>query len=439
MGGSGNLPSRTFALPPLVFPAAMVIAVALLTPTSSLYPDQGDIGLYLEKAAAFATGQLPYRDVAFEYPPGAVVPILLPYLAWPFGRIGLDQYKLLFAGWEAFLMLVLGVTLARVVRAGGGPEPAASRGNDLRNTGVRLAVLAVGAALAITWRFDLYPSVLVIVALWAAIERRAGAAGVAIGLGILTKLYPLAVVPALALPFLMRFDFGRLLRYGGSIAATVVLGLLPFVALAGSDTFAFVRYQADRGLQIESIGGGLALLVGLLSGSPPRQSYGFSSVNVEGPFAERWLALLPAATLIGFGLIAWLGWRHLRAVRGVGIPDRDGIEPRTVVAFTTVSVLMLLVTSKVYSIQYVVWLVPLFALLPWRKFALAAAIVWLTMPIHPMLYKELVHGTILGAEVLNLRNALVVALLGWMLWSLARTRDVARPAGLEPTTFRSAT
>ena len=441
-GGSSSASPARLALPLLLFPALVVLAVAVLTPTSAMFPDQGDVNLYLTKASAFASGQLPYRDVPFEYPPAAVIPMLVPYLAWPFGPIGLGEYKLLFAGWEAVLMVVLGVVLARIVRLGGGPAAGSESGvaRDVRDTGIRLGILTLGAALAITWRFDLYPAVLVTVALWAALERRAAVAGVALGLGILAKLYPLAVVPALALPLLVPFDFGRVVRYGASVAATIVVGLLPFIALAGGDTFAFLRYQSERGLQIESIGGGLALLIGVLQGSPPEQSYGFSSVNVEGAFAERWLALLPIATVIGFGLVAWLGWRRVRAewAGGAG-SDPGGIDPRTVVAFATASVLMLLVTSKVYSIQYVVWLVPLFALLPWRKFALGALIAWLTMPIHPILYNHLIQGTLLGAEVLNLRNALVVAMLGWLLWDLARGREVARPAGLEPTTFRSAT
>ena len=36
-------------------------------------------------------------------------------------------------------------------------------------------------------------------------------------------------------------------------------------------------------------------------------------VNVEGGFAEAWLGLLPIATLAGFLLLAWLGWRRMRS------------------------------------------------------------------------------------------------------------------------------
>jgi hypothetical protein len=402
----------------------------VLTPTGSLFPDQGDVSLYLKKASAFMAGAFPYRDEAFEYPPAAIIPMLVPYLAWPFGPIDLGLYKVLFATWEAILLLLLGIVVGRIVQVGGAAI-ASRTGRPTLDTGIRLVIVAAAAILPITWRFDLYPALLVMVGVWAALERRAAAAGVAIGIAILAKLYPLALVPALALPFLVPFDLGRLVRYGAAIAATVVLGLLPFVAIAGSETFAFLRYQNERGLQIESIGGGLAILQGWLSGAPPELSFGFSAVNVEGEFARAWLGLLPALQVAGFGLIAWLGWRWIRAARAAG----SEVPPRVVVEFAFASVLMLLVTSKVYSIQYVVWIVPFAALLGWRVFAFAAVAAWLTMPIHPILYPDLVKQTPVAIEVLNLRNALVVLLLGWVLLRLQSPGAVQPKA--EPSTVAS--
>ena len=418
----------------LLLPVAVIAIAALLTPGSELHSNQGDVGLYLGKARALASGQVPYRDFSFEYPPFALVPMVVPYLAWPFGTVNLDAYHWLFAAWEMSLMLALGVVLARIVRLGGGPErDGAAIAGVPRSMAVRLTIVAIGTALALAWRYDLYPALLVTVALWAALEGRAGAAGLAIGLGILAKLYPLAVVPALAVPWLFPLDFARVIRYGAIVALTVVFGLLPFVALAGNDAFGFLSYHSLRGLQVESIGGGLALLGGLVGGHLADVSFGFSAVQVDGPFARTWLALLPPVTAIGFGLLGLLGWRRIRADRAVA-----GVVPAaTVVALAGASVLMLLATSKVFSIQYVVWIVPFAALLRGRQFWLAVAIIALTMPIHPMLYGELVRQQELPILILNVRNGLLLALLARILWDLAK--GVARPAGLEPTTFRSAT
>lgn len=412
--GGGRLARLLVLLPP-----AVVLLVGAITPTAALHPDQNDVGLYLDKARQLVAGLVPYRDYPLEYPPGALIPMVAPYLAALSRSVDLAAYKVLFAGWEALLLLALGLVVERIGDRIGG-----------RATALRLLVLTVGAALAITWRYDLFPALLATIAVWAALERRLAVVGVALGIGVLAKLYPAVLLPALALPWLRPLDLRGLLRLGAIFGLTVVLGLLPFVALAGDDAYAFVDYQIGRGLQIESIGGGLLLLVGSLSGKPTDLSFGFGAVQVEGALAKDVLAVLPVLTVVGFASIAWLGWRRLR---DEGQPeamlddDNDtgrGVRATTVVSIAFASLLVLLVTSKVYSIQYVVWLLPFLALLRGWPFWLGVAIAALTMPIHPILYSDLVRQEALPILVLNLRNTLVVALTLWTLWSLRQRARV---------------
>ena len=80
--GSERTPAQPLPLLALLLPPLLVLAVGVLTPTGSLFPDQGDVSLYLKKASAFMAGAFPYRDEAFEYPPAAIIPMLVPYLAW---------------------------------------------------------------------------------------------------------------------------------------------------------------------------------------------------------------------------------------------------------------------------------------------------------------------------------------------------------------------
>ena len=410
----------------LIAPALIVLAIGLVTPTKALFPDQGDVNLYLEKAHTFASGGVPYRDFPFEYPPLAILPMVVPYLlAAPFGQVTLDLYKVLFAGSEAILLGLLGLVLGRIVRGGGSAIPGASE----RELAGRLLLLTMGAALALTWRYDLFPALLLIAGLAAALDGRPAAAGLAVALGTLAKLFPVAALPALISRWLAPVDPRPVARSLGTFALVTVLVLGPFLLLAGRDALAFVGYQTARGLEIESIGGGLAVLAGLVSGQPPELSFGFSAVNVEGSLAGSILRMLPVATAAAFGLLAVVGWRRIRTdVAAVG-----RVRPVTVSTLTAASVLVLLVTSKVYSIQYVVWLVPLVALLPRPQFWLAAVCVGLTMPIHPILFAALVRQEALPILVLVVRNAMVVGLTAWVV------ADLARPAGLEPTTFRSAT
>jgi hypothetical protein len=425
MPGDDSLVTRLI----LLAPAWMVLVVAALTPTAALRPDQGDVILYFEKAHALASGLVPYRDFDFIYPPGALLAMIVPFLAGGLlGSIDLGAYKVLFAGWEALLLVVLGLVLARLaertaldgagVRADADvddPGPASSR--RVRDVLLRLAFLSIGAVLTLAWRYDLFPATLVMIGVWAAIERRPTIAGIVLAVGVLAKLYPVAVVPAVAMPWLLPVDLRRLARLSGAFALTIVVGLGPFVALAGKSATRFFEYQVGHGIQIESVGGGLAVLVGLLTGQPQGLSFANSRVQVEGPFAEAWLAAVPFLTIAGFGLLAVVGWRRIRAE---AIGGGRGVSAQALVTAAAASVLMVLVTSKVYSIQYVVWLLPFMALLRGRRFLLAAAVVALTIPIHPLLYSQLVDQQALPIVLLNVRNALLVGLAIWTLRELAQ-------------------
>ena len=55
----------------------------------------------------------------------------------------------------------------------------------------------MGAALAITWRYDVFPALLLMAGLAAAIDGRPAAVGLAAAVGAPAKLFPAAALPAL--------------------------------------------------------------------------------------------------------------------------------------------------------------------------------------------------------------------------------------------------
>jgi len=293
-------------LPWLVIPAAVILVAAALTPAIELTRNQGDVGLYLGNARAILDGGVPYRDVALEYPPLAIVPMVVPYLAGlPSGGVTLDRYAWLFASWEAVLVVLLGIALVGIARRGG----VAGSGDPGWSVAWRLPILAAGAALAIAWRFDLFAALLLTGAVWATLANRPTAAGVFLGLGVLTKLFPIIAMPALAVAWLAPRDDRRLVRFGLATVLTIALGELPFLALAGPDALSFLGYQAQRGLEIESVGAGIVLLDGLVRGVPVETHSPFKAVEVFGPLADSWLRLLPVMTVAGFGALGVAGWR----------------------------------------------------------------------------------------------------------------------------------
>lgn len=438
--GAADAPRPRPSIAILVVLYALMFVVAAATPLTEFVLNQGDVGLYLQNARHVLAGEVPYRDFFLEYPPLALVPMVAPVLLWPFGRVDFELYRWLFAGWSAALLVGLGYVLFQVVRLGGDVAPATlarqpvatiaepKRERDRQNdTGLRLIMLSFGAALVLAWRFDLFPALLLMAAIWAALDGRATTSGVVLGLAILAKAYPVVAIPVIAAAWLAQRDVDRTVRFVGGVVGTVAAGMLPFLAIAGDEAVRFLSYQAARGLQLESVGGGLVLLDGLVRGAPAQVYYEFSSVQVGGPLAETWLGALPILTLAAFGTLGVLGWRRLRE----DVALHGTVLSGTVVLLAGAAVLIGIATNKVFSIQYVVWLLPFAALLSWRLFAIAILVFGLTMPIHPLLYGQLEHQEALPVVLLNLRNGLLLLLLAGVLLALRTSpARVARAAAL---------
>jgi hypothetical protein len=420
----------------LAIPAVVLAVVGVVTPMSAFYGSQGDLRYYQERAAALLAGQVPYRDFGFEYPPLALVPMVVPYLAsLPFGA-SLAAYEWLFLAWEAVLLAALALCLTRIadllsgaaLRSGGGSAAA------------RLAVLTVVAPLMLAFRFDLFPTLLAALAVWWSLADRPVAAGLALGLGVLAKLFPAVLGPALLVSWLLPPRPARLARFGIAVSLTVALGMLPFALLAGDGAFAFLGYEGARGLQLESVASGLVLLAGLLQGRPVELVSNYGSMNINPGAGAAWLAVLPVLTVALLLGLAWLGWSRIRAeVRDEGRP-----HVRTIVRLAALSLLALLVTSKVFSVQYIVWLLPFGALLSTGQFAVVAVIALLSTGIHPIAYEQLIAQEPWAVLLLDARNALVVGLLVWLAAPLlgppgpvrrewrARRDSNPRPSGPQP-------
>jgi hypothetical protein len=74
-------------------------------------------------------------------------------------------------------------------------------------------------------------------------------------------------------------------------------------------------------------------------------------------------------------------------------------------------IVALIVSSKVFSAQYVVWFLPLLPFVPGRLRWLGIAIAGLSTLIYPLNYALLFHLDPVLAVALNIRNALLIVFL----------------------------
>lgn len=338
-----------------------------------------------------ATGPLvPYRDFAMEYPPGCV-----PWMVAPrFFADTPEEYRV----WFALEMGLVG--LAALLLAVG----IAARGGDARVrrvlVGSVLALLALGPI--VTSRLDVLVGLLVVASVGAALAGRGAWAGALLAAAAGCKLVPVLLLPVLCLSFVRASLRGQAVRCAVACGVVLALQFVP-PALAGQDRFwASLRFHADRTIQIESTWGTAMLLHREVAAEAVRLVKDHGSVNLTSSYEAVLNAASPLATLLLVALIALLYARH---------GSREDL-PRAVLA-TLAAVLL---TAKVLSPQYLVWLVPLAFLVEGRDRlaidALVVATLLATQMVFPVFYEALKAFNPAALALLVVRNGLLAALLG---------------------------
>jgi hypothetical protein len=346
-----------------------------------------------------SNGSFPAHDVTWQYPPGAALPVLAP------GLLPSLDYGHAFIALTALCDVLIFVMLLRAARAAG-------RGLS----GAWLWAVGLAALSTMPWnRLDLVVTALAMAALMVAAYQRPWsdrAFGALVALGSLVKIWPVLL--------LIGTRKGRRSRGVGVAAALTVLVVTACFVLTMPNAFSFLSGQKSRGIQIESVGAMPFHLARHLGWSGTWAAKDGSHEFV-GPYVESVSLIMRALTVLAFG---WLLWWRRRSDLG-----RSHVLPDAALTAT----LLFVVTSRVISPQYMVWLIGLAAVCLLRPdttqrpvaYLLLAACVLTTLDF-PLLYRELRDdGAPLAIANLYARNLLLVAaavLSGLRLW-----RATARP------------
>jgi uncharacterized membrane protein len=411
--------ARIFGLIVLQF-LVLQLAVFLTLKIANPVILAGDMRKYYRWALWLMEGQVPYRDFPVEYPPLALVSFLLPYLLASGRPMSFPSYVLLFRIEIALLSTLMALALVRVV----------SLWRPSRNSVQVLLVYVLFVAAAgplLTWRYDIFPALLTLLALALVLAGRPAWAGFCIGFGILAKLYPIVLLPIFCIYYVIGKQRGSLISLLLGTAGAVVVSLLPVLVLAPETWRSFLGYHQLRGLQVESLPAGAILLGRLLGVAEARLVVNFGAIHLISPISSIALQLQPFLQGLAFStlLVSCVArfW-HERSTIG-------GISSQTLVAYLVAALLAFIATNKVFSPQYLFWLLPFAPLLrPWHA-GLLLVICVMTALGFPFNYAGLIRVEVFPVLLLNLRNLLVVVLMVWLLVdhvpSLVRIPSPERP------------
>ncbi|HTK28824.1 MAG TPA: hypothetical protein VL309_04705 [Vicinamibacterales bacterium] len=235
------------------------------------------------------------------------------------------------------------------------------------------------------------------------------------------------VIPIFALPFLVIGDLRTTAdrRRVGWRAALALAGLAaPFAAAArtaGPGVLGFVRYHIARGLEIEST---WATLVWITSRDPALHvASRFGSWELAGGLSAAFVALNWAAALGVLGALTW--W---------ALALKDRLDAGRNYLQILLALPAMLVVSKVFSTQYMLWAVPLLMLTavevaPDRRGlaavgAASVAMAALSAVFYPFGIQYVAALSPWVMTVIALRNAIFLATVVWLV-RLAVTRDRA--------------
>lgn len=389
----------------LAFALTRLVPLALTLNPSLYGPDISDPTGDINRYAGWATeivgdGLMPYRDVDMEYPPGSLPFVMLPAM------LGQGDFSR-----PVFVAMMIALDAV----AFGALLLLARRGASYRGA-VTWLLLPPVLGVLMYGRLDLIPAVALLLALERAHARGWFASGVWLGLGTAAKL-----VPALFVPLSLMAAAGRRARLLGGAVLGGLVAWLPFARDTGELINDVLGYHSARGIHLESLWGSL-LNLERIAGGPVDLVFQFGAYHIVGPGADAMLqatTLLSVAIVVVTAVIAVLRWRRR--------PERARLELPLAV---TATLALLLGTGRVFSPQFMIWLLAaaavLFAVHPrvalWAG-PLLLVIVVLTAAGYPLGFDLLKEGARWPALALVYRNVAVIVLglllTVYWLWGVA--------------------
>lgn len=270
-------------------------------------------------------------------------------------------------------------------------------------------------------RYDIIPAVMTLASFYFFINKKMPAAFIILALAMMTKLYPAILLPVYLIIYLVERDWKGFATGAVWFVVGTAVVALPCLLIEPDLIMGFMGYHSARPLEIDSLAATLIYpfsLFGLtdvwIQASTDVGSYG--SDNLRGPLCDAvapWLTPIMMILIVLF--ILWYGNVRYRL---------EKVDERVFVlsAAIFISLMIFILVGKVFSSQYMIWLIPFLAIslslmkdhkLKWRLFWLSVATMALTQI--NFAYTYLVTG---GGESISSLSIIMILVRNLMLLAI---------------------
>ena len=354
-----------------------------------------DTTYYAHWAHGALTGtRVPYRDFGWEYPPAALPPMLVPGLA-AFAGVATHMWQY-GALWVA-LMLAADAAVMRVLL-----HATARSGHGTGHPAVAAWTWGLPLLGALSWaRYDILPAGAAAFAVLAAGRGYVRRSGGWAGAGLVLKMWPAVLAPV---------QRTRAAAVLAGVGALTVLGVTVAATEIATGTTGFgsvLAYQSRRGVQVESLAALPLLWLRHLHAAGYRRQLRFGAWEVVGPHVN---VLATAVTTLYAALLVAIAAVHWRLMRRDAGPAGVAVTAMAVISAT-------LLTDKVLSPQYLLWLAAIYAAAcvldpaTWRPYVSWVLLVCaLTAVEFPWFYGDVLGTDWIGLLVLTARDGILVGI-----------------------------
>jgi len=194
---------------------------------------------------------------------------------------------------------------------------------------------------------------------------------------------------------------------------TGIVLLLPAVILSPGGFWHFIAYHAQRGLQIESTYASILELLYAFGIIDLDFRFSSGSINLVSPLADIIGGFSFAVMTIGLLTIYWLFLKKVR--KASGTDDHaiaTGNDAALLINYSAITILVFILTSKVFSPQYIIWILPFIPLITgkWRNVCCLLFIMvgLMTFFIYPKYYAGIEHSELITVGMLVVRNTVLI-------------------------------